>query len=217
MPSSPEQILAELTPVQRGQDVAEVASSSRINALQDAIRHIFSDQFIKTGMGLLKGHTTGQTTIRSRGGGRGRGGGGYTVWNYSTESEKGRHSITFTDGLVNNILPKNVGEKVLLKTGKNFIFALGKASGGMIEQVAIISDTERRARLVEAKNAPPTEVPVLIALAVVEDNAIAVTRLRFRNVVCTPLETRRASKKPASPGEEAFERYFAWRVSDPDK
>jgi hypothetical protein len=210
-------IIAALTPVRRGDDVTKVASSTRINAIQEAIFFLLKGENIKLGPGMRKGSTLGSVTIRGGDGRGGRGGGSNRVWNYSTDSNEGRHTITFKDGLVNNVLAKNMGEKISLKSGKNYLFALGKASGGSIEQVVVIADTEKRSRLIEAKNAPPGEVPVLIALAVVDGENVSVTRLRFRNVICTPSETRRSGKKPASAGEEAFDRYYSWSISDPDR
>jgi hypothetical protein len=210
-------IISALTPVRRGDPVEKVASSARMNAIMEAILYLLRGENISLGRGFRKGSTMGKVTINLPSTRGGRGGGTYRVWNYSTESNKGQFSITFRDGLVSNILPTNIGEKVALKRGKNYIFAVAKASGAVIDQVAIVVDSNlKRGRLVEAKSAPPSEVPVLIALAVVTAEGVTVTRLRFRNVICTPKETRRDSRKPPGPGEEAFTRYYAWSVSDPD-
>jgi hypothetical protein len=210
-------LFSALTPVRRGDPVEKVASSARINAIQELLLMLARGDNIKLGRGMRKGATIGSITIHGSESRGGRGGGSYRVWNYSTESERGQFSITFRDGLVSNILPTNIGEKIALKRGKNYIFAVAKASGAVIDQVAMVVDSNlKRGRLVEAKGAPPSEVPVLIALAVVADDGVNVTRLRFRNVICTSKETRRDSRKPPGPGEEAFIRYFAWSVSDPD-
>ncbi len=210
-------IVSALTPVRRGDPVEKVASSTRMNAIQDCLMFLLNGGNIKLGRGMRKGKTLGSITINVSEQRGGRGGGSYRVWNYSTESVDGQHTIAFTDGMVSNILPTNIGTPITLKTGKNYLFAVAKASGAVIEQVTMVVDPDlKKGRLLEAKDAPPSEVPVLIAMAVVEDDDVTVTRLRFRNVICEPLESRRASRKPPGPGEEAFIRYYSWKVSDPD-
>lgn len=211
-------IISALTHVRRGDPIEKVASSTRINAIIDALLYLLSGANIKLGRGGRKGQTLGTVTIDFdiRGGVRG-GGGSNRVWNHSTESDGDSHVVVFIDGMVNNITLTNVGEPIKLKTGKNYLFAVAKARGAVIEQVTMEVDSNlKKGRLLEAKDAPPSEVPVLIAMAVVDNDDITVTRLRFRNVICEPLESRRASRKPPGPGEEAFIRYYSWKVSDPD-
>lgn len=213
-------IISALTHVRRGDPIEKVASSTRINAIIDALLYLLSGANIKLGRGGRKGQTLGTVTIDFdiRGGVRG-GGGSNRVWNHSTESDGDSHVVVFIDGMVNNIVASNIGEDIQLRSGKNYIFAIASASGGDIQQVRIIVDQNlRKGRLLEAEGAPPAEVPVMIAMAVVStvegESTVEVTRLRYTNVVCTPVETRRKSRVPPGPGEEAFIRLYAWRVED---
>lgn len=211
------EFISELTRVNRGDRVESVASSARMNAIIDALLYLLRGDNIQLGRGFRKGSTMGVVKINGIQQPRRGGGGSYRVWNYSTEGKKGQFSITFDDGLVSNILPENIGEKIALKNGKNYIFAIAKASGAVIDRVSIVIDSNlSRGRLIEAKDTPPPLVPVLIALAKVDKGGVTVTSLRFRNVLCRPTETRRSSRVPPSPGEEAFNRYYAWTVSDAD-
>jgi hypothetical protein len=210
-----EQLKQVLTPVKRGDPVNLVANSDRINALQDAVLYLMSGSWLSTGKGLRKGFSGGRISLRMGDVRAGRGGGDYSVWNYSTDVREGRAAIMFHDGLVNNILASNADTWIGLKTGKNYLFAVAKGTGTGIESVQIISDPAmQRGRLIEAKNVPPADVPVFIALAEFKDQTVNVRRVRYRNVIATPVETRRESRTPPGPGEEPFIRYYAWQVND---
>jgi len=204
-----------LTRVRRGEDIREVAKAERINALVDAVLYLLRGENIKFGPGFLVGSSLGKMKVNIRKS-RGRGGGGgYSVWNFSTTSEEGKFTIKFLDGLINNILCSNINEKIPLNSGNNYIFAEAVASESTIESVKlVVSNSPSKAKLVEAEESPPSKVPVLIAMAVIKDESLRVTRMRYRNVVCTPIETRKKSKKPEGGGQEPFTRLYAWKVED---
>ncbi len=211
------EVVSHLTKVERGDSVFEVASSKRINAIQDAIMFLLEGKHITHGQGIRIARRMGAVRISGAPGSKLRGGGAYSVWNFSTTSSNGKHTITFRDGMVNNIAPDNLGEAIELKSGENFILARAKAKESYVETVTLeVASRMDEAILLTTKGAPPPTVPVMIAKVTVDGESAAAVRLRFRNVICTPTEVRREGKKITSPGEEPFDRYYAWQVSDPE-
>lgn len=214
---SPSDIIRVLTTIRPGVRIEDALTSERINALQDGVRYLMEGRNIEVGLGLRKARTLGKVKLRL-GIQSGRSGSGDArVWNNSATFGRSGPSIRFTDGLVNNVIHSNAGEPIRLNNGKNYLFAMASATGASIQTVKMEVDNGlAKGRLLAAKETPPAEIPILIALAVVdaETKLIEVTRLRYKNVVCTPVETLRESRRPPSPGEEPFIRYYAWKVED---
>lgn len=205
-----------MRPVRRGQDIREIASASRINAIQDAITYILDGKWITVGTGMRRSYGAGGVHLNLNRQMPLRGGGGdYSVWNYVISGDDQNPSITFRDGLVNNILPSNSLQPVSLSNGMNYIFARATANGSTVQSVTLVKDSTMQAgELLERESVPPVTIPVFIATALVQNGSVSVQRLRYRNVICTPIETRREGKKPQEAGMEAFTRYYAWRVDD---
>jgi hypothetical protein len=108
-------ILRELKDVKAGDDVADVASSTRINAIQEAIRCLVRGDNINTGPNVLKKTQAGFVTLSGQPSGR-RGGGrpidlafAFTPTSIVNEANETVNGVLIRDGKINGEFPSGMG------------------------------------------------------------------------------------------------------------
>jgi hypothetical protein len=110
--------LKELVDVKPGDDVADVASAKRINAIQTTLRWLVSGGNISTGPGMRKRTGTGWVTLTSAATGGGLGGGGEITYpfqiyvgggDFDEEDGTSAPKISVRPGTIGGIVPNFYG------------------------------------------------------------------------------------------------------------
>jgi hypothetical protein len=105
--------LSAMTPVKPGDDVADAASSARINAIQDAIRALMRGDNINTGPNIRKKSQDGWVILTGQpGGGNGGVVGAYPFKVTNGTDEAGNPVLTIAPGVFVTVAPTLYGESL---------------------------------------------------------------------------------------------------------
>lgn len=138
-------------------------------------------------------------------------GGDCRQWVPAYTSVDGAPALLWRDGHINGVVAKNMGLDVVMpEKGLSYILAKVEASGTGVTAFTIGITTENLAAQEDAADIPPPVFYVL--LGTVLEGKVKMTVCH--NLAAYPRETRRTSKAPGNMGDEAFQRWYRWEVTE---
>lgn len=138
-------------------------------------------------------------------------GGDCRQWVPTRRKKDQGYSLIWRDGAINGVVAKNMGLDVVMpEKGLSYILAKVEASGTGVTAFTISITTENLAAQEDAADIPPPVFYVL--LGTVLEGKVKMTVCH--NLAAYPRETRRTSKAPENMGDEAFQRWYRWEVTE---
>lgn len=166
---------------------------------------------IVLGKGLRSPHGDGRAIVIEGSSAQATQGGDCRQWVPTYTSVDGAPALLWRDGHINGVTATNIGQPIVYQTkGTFYILAKVTAGQGSVSAFEIVIGTDNLAIYADSKGVPP---PVFYALlGTVLDGSVKMTVCH--NLAAYPRETRRTSKVPKSMGEEAFDRWYRWEVTE---
>lgn len=216
------QILKELTPVNRADDVYSVANHDRINNIQEAIHLLTRGDHIQTGANIRKHASEGYCLLSAQAGGRLSPGATDDRFPWKTTcglNNDGLIKVSIEPGTMNRVIPDNMFDPIVLNEGTWYMWIKCETDGQEVNSVTFdpTTDSMRSADYTTENVAPPLFYDV-VSIVDVKDIGGALHgeayQIRYSNLDAFPSATLYVSKIPDSIGEEPFTRWYSWMVQE---
>jgi hypothetical protein len=206
--------LDKLIPVKKGDSTRKVASSERVNAIQEAIKAMARGDHIRTGKNLRRKTGSGFVMLTADDQGGGGGGEGDFPWQISVEEDppagSGVWSVHVKPGTINNILPSNIFDSFEISETGTFYVVLDVTTDG---------DSPTDASL-DAVSSPPEGIGS--SMGVAPDSfsillGVVVDKVPFQLIntlinVQPQLTILSLSATP-TPGQPFFDLNYTWQIN----
>lgn len=206
------QILKSLENVGKADDVYSVASSERLNAIQDAIRLLARGDNIVSGGGVHRTAGDGYVVLRSIARPRSSISNDFP-WRITADgNDQEGWWVTVAPGTISNLLAINALDKIFISNDPEttwYIKLHCLTNGALPTVVTIMSDTIPVDNANNAmQNTPPPDFYVILGVV----KALEVYQVIFTNLIGTADIAFLESRPPPSPGEEPYLRWWYWKV-----
>lgn len=218
MGDSISQILAKLTPVQKGMNLRKALTAERIQALQDAIFALSKGENIVSGANIRRKCGSGWVMLSANASRASAASGGTTIQPYPFDvtvgkDESGEPVVTVRAGTVNSLMPTNMFEQFP---------TFGTATSETIEYAKVIVSTDGKKvtsseiqfgdypaeAQVPTPNGLPTSVEVVFAVVY---KGTAIRTIGNGSINLSGAEQFRLDKNPpAQAGQLAYVPYYRW-------
>ena len=132
-------------------------------------------------------------------------------WVPTYTSVDGAPALLWRDGHINGVTATNIGQPIVYQTkGTFYILAKVTAGQGSVSAFEIVIGTDNLAIYADSKGVPPSVFHALLGTIVEGRTKMTVCH----NLAAYPRETRRTSKAPENMGDEAFQRWYRWEVTE---
>lgn len=204
--------LKKLEAVRKGQNVLGVASSERINAIQELLQALVRGDNVFTGVNLRKTLGPGYFILSGEAGGGRRSGPGSFPWEISTtrDPETEQDSVHVGPGTINSFVPTNMFSSFDIAATGTYYVALGCDTDGTVVTNATITVTGTAPDPIDEDiGAAPDFFAVLLGLIV----DLNIYQLIDYVLFAFPVRTIYSLSAAPEPGQPYYDLHYTWQIN----
>ena len=204
--------LAVLKPVIAGTPILDTLTVARINAIQDAIKQLWSGENLRSGGNIQIVASGNGPTINSLAlGGDNISniiGGGSDAFNVTVEPIEGGYLLKVMPGTINGLLPTNYS--IEYTTAADCFLLLSMTTlNGEVASATLSFGTEVAPVITSQASMPPPEFSYTLGMLV----AGTWYKTVGGSLTAVPVEVFRVAKTEYTPGSLPYEPYYSWSIS----